>query len=164
NAVTTAPDGLVVATPGLAGNPGALSGAVAFGSSSQLGGAEVNLLKNLFHTPEYSVDWLFGFRYLDLEETLTVYEASSVVAATTGQLEGNAGRFVSNRFVAIPEVGGQIGVQANCHLRLAVGYDFLYVNDVVRPGSQIDPVVTPRLVPSGGSFGTTSAQTAPHVT
>ena len=79
-------------------------------------------------------------------------------------MEGNAGRFVSNRFVAIPEVGGQIGVQANCHLRFAVGYDFLYVNDVARPGSQIDPAVSPRLVPSSGLFGTTSTQTAPNVT
>jgi hypothetical protein len=28
-----------------------------------------------------------------------------------------------------------------------VGYDFLFWNDVVRPGSQIDPVVNPNLLP-----------------
>jgi hypothetical protein len=75
---------------------------------------------------------------------------------------GNAGRFTENRFVYVPEVGVQVGLQATRHLRLLVGYDYLYINDVARPGSQIDPSVSPRLVPASPVFGATSGQAAPR--
>jgi hypothetical protein len=50
----------------------------------------------------------------------------------------NAGRFNTNRFVAVPEVRAQVGVDVTNHIRVHVGYDFLYVSDVLRPGNQID--------------------------
>src|SRR5205814_7254520 len=67
---------------------------------------------------------------------------SNMVATPGGLLAlpgGNAGRDVNNRFVVVPEIGATLGWQVNPWLRLNVGYDFLYINDVVRPGSQIDP-------------------------
>src|SRR5262249_14650018 len=59
----------------------------------------------------------------------------AVGGPTTG---GNIGRDSTNRFVVMPEVGAHLGCQLTSHVRVSAGYHFLYVNDVVRPGSQID--------------------------
>jgi hypothetical protein len=77
---------------------------------------------------------------------------------------GNAGRIEYNRFVVVPEVGVNLGWQATSWLRLNVGYDFLYINDVARPGSQIDPFVNPKLVPASAAFGSTSGPNFPTPT
>jgi hypothetical protein len=74
---------------------------------------------------------------------------------------GNAGRDVNNRFVVVPEIGATLGWQVNRWLRLNVGYDFLYINDVVRPGSQIDPFLNQKLIPVSTSYGSTSGPNFP---
>jgi hypothetical protein len=94
-------------------------------------------------------------------------DATGAVALPGGLLAlqgGNIGRFVTNRFVVVPEVGAQVGVQLSSHVRVAAGYQFLYINDVARPGTQIDPAINPRLVPISGAFGTLSGQTSPLLT
>jgi hypothetical protein len=50
----------------------------------------------------------------------------------------NFGRRSSDELVVIPQVSGQIGMDVTANIRVHVGYDFLYVSDVVRPGDQID--------------------------
>jgi hypothetical protein len=62
-------------------------------------------------------------------------------------LSSNSGRFTKDRFGVVPEVGIKIGYQITSHLRAQVGYDFLFWNDVLRAGSQIDTVVNPNLQP-----------------
>jgi hypothetical protein len=59
-------------------------------------------------------------------------------------LPTNMGRYTSNRFAVAPEVGLKLGVDLTSHLRLFVGYDFLYLSSVLRPGDQIDPLVNDR--------------------
>jgi hypothetical protein len=65
----------------------------------------------------------------------------------------NQGRQTTNWFVVAPEVAVQIGYQITEHFRVQVGYEFLYVNDVVRPGDQIGLTVNPKLVPTSPAFG-----------
>jgi hypothetical protein len=50
----------------------------------------------------------------------------------------NIGRYTSDRFAVVPEVGVRLGVQATERLRAFVGYDFLYWSNVVRAGDQVD--------------------------
>lgn len=50
----------------------------------------------------------------------------------------NIGSFTQNKFGVIPEVGLKLGLHVTPNLRLAAGYNFLYVNSVLRPGDQID--------------------------
>ena len=50
----------------------------------------------------------------------------------------NIGHFASNQFGMIPSVELKFSVFLNSQLRAFVGYDFLYWNRVVRPGSQLD--------------------------
>jgi hypothetical protein len=236
DALTVTPTNVLVAFPG------ALSGSVAYSTSSRLWGAEAGIVHNLFYCRDYSVDIGFGFRYLDLEENLIVDQASqalpggsltlggSSVASvfledrfntrnqfyggqmtTRGEYRfgpafveviskialgpnheavgidgftrsggitlpggllavgppgtgGNIGRDVTNRFTVVPEVGAHIGCRLTDHIRVSAGYHFIYMNDVVRPGSQIDTAVNPRLVPISGTFGLLSGPNTPRVT
>jgi hypothetical protein len=93
--------------------------------------------------------------------TSGVGAGGSVLGGFLAAPGGNAGRFSQNRFVVVPEIGGTLGWQVNRALRLQIGYDFLYINDVSRPGTQIDPVVNQRLVPSSPAFGSTSGPSSP---
>jgi hypothetical protein len=50
----------------------------------------------------------------------------------------NMGRYTSNPFTVIPTVELKLSYIYSPWLRLFVGYDFMYWNQVVRPGNQID--------------------------
>ena len=71
----------------------------------------------------------------------TLIESAGLLAVSS-----NSGHFSADRFGVVPEVGIKVGYQVTPHLRALVGYEFLFWNDVVRPGSQIDPVVNPNLL------------------
>jgi hypothetical protein len=90
-----------------------------------------------------------------------------LAAGTVGDANaptGNIGRQITNRFTVVPELTGQIGCALTPRIRSFVGYNFLYVSDVARPGTQIDLNVNPRLIPSSPSFGSLSGPAAPRPT
>ena len=60
----------------------------------------------------------------------------------------NIGTFTRNRFGVVPEVGVKLGLHVTPHLRLAVGYNFLYLNNALRPGDQIDPGLDVTRIPN----------------
>lgn len=53
----------------------------------------------------------------------------------------NMGRQSEDNFAVVPEVTLQVGLDVTRYLRTFIGYNFLYVSSVVRPGDQVDPVV-----------------------
>jgi hypothetical protein len=63
-------------------------------------------------------------------------------------LPTNIGHRSADRFAVIPEVGLKLGYDLTPHLRLYVGYDFMYVSSVVRPGDQIDLAVNRTQIPT----------------
>jgi hypothetical protein len=65
-------------------------------------------------------------------------------------LGSNSGSFSRDRFAVIPEVGVKLGYQLTDSLRAFVGYDFLYISNVVRPGDQIDRVLDVNQIPLVG--------------
>jgi hypothetical protein len=67
--------------------------------------------------------------------------------------QGNVGRTTTNRFAVLSDVYGMLGVQLEKRLRVRVGYQFLYLNSVARPGHQVVTVIDPRLIPVSASFG-----------
>ena len=242
--------------------PGAATGAVAVESTSRLAGANFNFVKNLSQCEDYTLDYLFGFRYIDLAERLDVNQTSTplnggslafdggtlppgvglsladsfttrnqfyggmfgtrgevrfgpafldlmstiafgpnhevlqvygrTTALTPGGLtvpggllavgggnetiigangqptafvhDGNIGRYTTNRFIIAPEVGLQAGAYVTSHIKLSVGYNFLFMSDVLRPGTQISQQINTRFVPSSPAFGSTSGQPVPIVT
>ena len=68
-------------------------------------------------------------------------------------LSSNSGSFRRDRFGYVPEGGLRCEAQLCRHVSMHVGYSFLFFGKVVRPGSQIDPVVNTNLVPVSNAFG-----------
>ena len=66
----------------------------------------------------------------------SVSSLGGIFAQTT-----NIGRQNRNQFAVLPEVEVQLGYKLPYGVRLFVGYDFLYLSNVVRPGDQIDTTI-----------------------
>jgi hypothetical protein len=65
----------------------------------------------------------------------------------------NMGRYVSDQFAVVPELGMNLSYQVTPWLQCKFGYTFLYWSSVSRPGEQIDRRVNFNNVPSDPSFG-----------
>jgi hypothetical protein len=85
------------------------------------------------------------------------------VPGTASLAGGNVGVHTTNWFVVAPEVGVEVGVNLSKHLRLSAGYNFLFINSVARPGSQVNPTINPALLPSSLAFGSPSGPGQPSV-
>lgn len=73
-------------------------------------------------------------------ETIATIGGAPIVTTGTGILVGptNVGRSSHNQFSILPESTLNAGVNVTDWATLFVGYDFLYLSNVVRPGSEID--------------------------
>jgi hypothetical protein len=85
-------------------------------------------------------------QFVDINGSTT----ESGVAGNPGTFPGgiytqpsNLSRSAHNQFAVLPEGQVRVGYQINSHIRATVGYDYLYWNQVVRPGSQIDRSINP---------------------
>ena len=80
----------------------------------------------------------------------TVQTAAGGLLAVPG---ANIGRWTQDRFAVVPEVGLNVGYQLTSHMKVFVGYNFLYLSSAVRPGDVIDPNIdaarVPNLLPGG---------------
>ncbi|MBI3822765.1 MAG: BBP7 family outer membrane beta-barrel protein [Planctomycetes bacterium] len=102
------------------------------------------------------------YEVLNAEATTTRTLPNSAPVTAPGALlitQTNLGRTTATRFCIVPEVNLKIGYDITDHLRVWVGYDVLYMSNVIRPGEQIDLRVNSDLRPFTGN--TTSA--APRV-
>ncbi|HMP02392.1 MAG TPA: BBP7 family outer membrane beta-barrel protein [Gemmatales bacterium] len=64
----------------------------------------------------------------------------------------NIGRNDKNQFAFMPEAGIQLGYWMTDAIRLTAGWQFLYINRVVRPGDQLDRVINRSYVPQSSAF------------
>jgi hypothetical protein len=65
----------------------------------------------------------------------------------------NIGKYNNDEFAIMPEATGNIGVNITRSLTAHVGYNFLYVNRVVRPSQQLNQVVNSATVPFSPNYG-----------
>jgi hypothetical protein len=113
---------------------------------------------------KWSVDALIKVAVGETHEIVGIGGSRTVTAAAVGSpitlpggllaLPTNSGRFSRNRFAVLPEADFNIGYQLSCHVRARVGYSFLYLSEVARPGDQIDRVINQSQILSPGSPGT----------
>ncbi len=128
--------------------------------------------RNQFYGTQFGGDfeYRFGPMFLDLgvKAALGPVHQVTEVSGTTVAMDGtggpggflavgsvpngNQGRTSTNYFAVLSDVNGTIGVQVSNHLRLGLGYQFLYLNTVARPANQIVSSIDPRLVPTSTSF------------
>lgn len=73
----------------------------------------------------------------------TITQPGALLATPT-----NMGRFTSNSFAVVPEVGVKLGYDVTDRCRVFMGYNFLYWSSVARPGDQIDLNVAPSFRPT----------------
>jgi hypothetical protein len=87
--------------------------------------------------------------------TLSQAPGGAPVLAQGGLLaqSSNIGSYTRGITSLIEEVGVNVGYQFTNHIRGFVGYNFLYWNNVVRPGNQIDLGVNPNLIPPSTAGG-----------
>ena len=70
----------------------------------------------------------------------------------------NIGRYTRDEFAVMPWVGAKLGCQITPRLRTYIGYDFMYLNNVVRAGDQIDLRVDPNQIPTFSGANRTPGQ------
>ncbi len=78
----------------------------------------------------------------------TVVRPGGLLAQAT-----NSGNFHRDDFAVLPEFGFHIGYQLTDHLRTFVGYNFLELSQVTRPGNVIDLTVNTTQLPPGTLVG-----------
>jgi len=99
---------------------------------------------------------------------LAVPGGTEAINPFTGRVIGvnplaNAGTQKTDWFTVAPEVGLQVGAQVTHNVRVHVGYNFLYLNNVVRPGDVINNAVNFRFVPSTPDYKLLSGSAQPAV-
>ena len=94
-------------------------------------------------------------QHVDVNGTTTLITPNGNQVAQGGvlALPTNIGSFSQTKFGFLPETGLTVGVHVTPHLQLTAGYSFLYWDQVVRPGLQIDRTVNTTLIPLSGNFG-----------
>jgi len=93
----------------------------------------------------------------------TGIDTAPAIAQNAGlfAVASNSGRFTSNSFAVVPEVGFNLKFQLTERLQLFGGYSFLYWSRVARPGDQIDTTVNPNFVPTSATFGAVGGPNRP---
>lgn len=213
--------------------PGQFTGSFAYEQGARVAGFDVYGIMNVANNEKWTVNYTLGFRYFDLDEYATTYQATQSVngAATIpffgqaggvnavgitdrirtrnqlygGQIggdveyrlgpvyfdanvkaalgpnhqitevsgrtdsvagsgpggflavgnfpNGNQGRLSNNNFAVLADVNTMVGVQVSSHFRVGFGYQFIYLNNVVRPSAQFVTGIDPRLVPTSSTYG-----------
>ncbi|QVL31778.1 BBP7 family outer membrane beta-barrel protein [Telmatocola sphagniphila] len=135
--------------------PGISSGSIGISSTSSFNSAEINFRKKLFEDCKYNIDWVIGFRHLNLDEGITVSERVSGLPGTAnaGINGGIYDSFKTNNQFN----GGQIGAILECHSgrwtfgftpKLALGVTSSTTN--IEGGlTQFGPVIAPVSTPGG---------------
>ncbi len=130
-----AADGTLLTVP--VSIPGVASGTVNLESSSRLYGGDANVARTLYHNDKFVVNLLGGFRYLSLEEDLSILQNTQALDGTA-VLNTRQGVEADNRFY-----GGQTGLSSGVQL----GRVYLGTTGKFALG------VTQELVRSEGGFG-----------
>jgi hypothetical protein len=151
--------------------PGFLTGSYRTESTARFAGAETYLLKNLAHKQQYTFDLLAGFRYLDLDESLTLTQTTTPTDTGFILLGGNAfpggtPLTVTDRFRTRNQFyGGEIGIAGEYRvgafclgLTPKVGFGTVHQTVDVAGESRIPGLAIPGgfFALPGGNFGRTN--------
>lgn len=74
----------------------------------------------------------------------------------------NIGRYNNDEFTVIPELNANLGYNWCSWLSTTIGYSFMYVNRVARPGDQFGATVNPAVVPVSPTYGLGGAVATPN--
>jgi hypothetical protein len=100
---------------------------------------------------------------VDISGSQVATTAAGVRTTTPGGLlalsGANIGKFTKNEISIVPQIGLNVGYQLTDNISIFGGYDCLYWRHVLRPGTEIDPVLDVNKIPNfGGGPAATSAR------
>jgi len=135
-------------------DPGFASGGQTISSSTRLWGAEANGLFRAVNNDMLSLSLLGGFRYLDLQERLTIADYETLLTGGFGSFSTLDAFGTRNQFY-----GGQLGAKAEAHyehffaslvgkVALGVDHESVTINGV----TSVTPVGGPTTISGGGIY------------
>ncbi len=121
------------------------------------------------HYDIFSIDVITKLALGSMHESVTINGATSTTAPLAiNQAAGgifaqtsNIGHYSRDVFAVVPEVNLNLGVQVTQRIKAYVGYSFVYLSNVVRPGDQIDRSINVNRVPIDFNFGTPGGPNRP---
>ncbi|HEY2784416.1 MAG TPA: BBP7 family outer membrane beta-barrel protein [Fimbriiglobus sp.] len=156
------------------------------GSPDALSGIAVDSFhtQNKFYGGQLGFDWEVrrGRWFTDMKAKVAIGEMYSTVNVNGAQqinlvnggtrtavggllaLPGNIGTYNESKFAWVPELGLNLGYHITPRLRATIGYNFLYVSHVLRPGDQIDPGIDVTRIPNFPVPGVTPVAARPAPT
>ena len=132
-----------------------------FDTNSEFHGAELGMCSN-FHVERWSLEFLVKLALGNSRSLVKINGSTTTTVpgvdpvTTAGGLLAqptNMGRYTTNEFAVIPELGITLGYDIADRLRATFGYTFIYWSRVARPGDQIDFDVNPSQFPPGPLVG-----------
>jgi hypothetical protein len=131
-----------------------------FATSNQFYGGQLGLRWN-YDGPRLLVSLTAKIAYGEIEERVRInggtagQDAGGAFNFPGGVLAqtSNIGAYNHNTTTFIPEANATIGYRMASWATAFIGYNFMYVNNLVRPGHEINPVVSPENLPfqAGGA-------------
>ncbi len=115
-----------------------------------------------FERCRWSVDVLAKVAFGNNRQHVRILGSTTTTAVDTVSRSGgllaqptNIGDYSNGSFAVIPEAGVTLGYALSCNVKLTAGYTFMYWNNVVRAGEQIDFGVDSRLLADENAPGAT---------
>jgi hypothetical protein len=116
-----------------------------------------------WHYRRWLVDFKAKFAVGPVHETVVI-AGNSTLFPTAGSapntvpggllaLSSNIGRFHKDPWAFMPEDSIQIGYRFGNCTYLTLGYQFAWISRAMRAGNQVDPFISPNLLPTSAFFG-----------
>jgi hypothetical protein len=116
-----------------------------FDGHNRFYGGQIGLRGDVCRGPVYA-ELLGKVALGDTYEVVRINGASIVGSSLLNQgtlaTATNSGRFTRDAFAVVPEAQIRVGYRFGDQSRVFVGYSFLYLSDLTRPGDQIDRALT----------------------
>lgn len=138
-----------------------------FDCTNEFHGGQVGV-RGRYESNRWTLDLQGKLAIGNMEQTVDVYGASmsmtpGIFSDRTGgflALGSNSGTYVKQTAMVIPELAANLGLKLSRNALLTVGYNVLYIPQVVRAGDQIDPVINPGFLPYGPAASSMVARPA----
>ena len=121
DAVTGAPTSVLVSNADGANGITPFAGSIATAVTARIASADIGLRRNIINSEHYRLNLLFGFRYFDLDESLTVYQTSmpttAIPAAGPRNMipAGSTIQLMDRSYTRNQFYGGELGGQFEYH-------------------------------------------------
>jgi hypothetical protein len=141
-----------------------------FQVTNRFNGGQIGLRSEL-HRGMFTLTTTAKIAVGDMREQIDIRGTTTLVNLNNAQVGGayggllanasNIGRYTHDEFTYIPELNLNVGLNVTKSLTAFIGYNFLYIDHVARPGTAINPNVNSGLVPFSSNYGATNR---PNVT